>query len=144
MNNQKPQDDREPRAVRVLAINAREEDQASLAHIFGCTKWTVHCVQGRYEALEFLQKSRMPVLLCDCQLPDGNWKDLLDDVAHLPDPPLLIVTSLLADDCLWAEALNRGAYDVLAKPFEPEEVVRSVSLAWLHWKDRWGRAASAA
>ena len=51
----------------------------------------------------------------------------------------LIVTSRLADDRLWAEALNLGAYDVLAKPFERMELVRSVSSAWLHWLPQiWG------
>ena len=46
----------------------------------------------------------------------------------------LIVASRLADEGLWAEAMNLGAYDVLAKPFERKELVRSVSLAWLHWR----------
>jgi DNA-binding response OmpR family regulator len=35
----------------------------------------------------------------------------------------------LADDYLWSEALNLGAYDVLAKPFDVEEVVRTVDAA---------------
>jgi DNA-binding response OmpR family regulator len=59
---------------------------------------------------------------------------LLAEVSTLPDAPLLIVTSRLADEQLWAEALNLGAYDVLAKPFDTEEVIRVLSLAWLHWK----------
>jgi DNA-binding response OmpR family regulator len=46
----------------------------------------------------------------------------------------LIVTSRLADERLWVEALNLGAFDVLAKPFDQKELVRSVSLAWLHWR----------
>src|ERR1039458_1463024 len=29
--------------------------------------------------------------------------------------------------------INLGAYDVLAKPFEIRELVRSVNSAWLHW-----------
>ena len=46
------------------------------------------------------------------------------------------MTSLLADEHLWAEALNIGAYDVLAKPFDRQEVIRIFSLAWLHWNDQ--------
>jgi DNA-binding response OmpR family regulator len=57
---------------------------------------------------------------------------LLEQLARLPDPPALVVTSRIADDSLWAEALNLGAYDVLAKPFDGAEVVRVVSLAWLN------------
>jgi FixJ family two-component response regulator len=58
---------------------------------------------------------------------------MLEEGERLPSAPSFIVTSRLADDRLWAEALNRGAYDVLAKPFERMELVRSVSSAWLHW-----------
>jgi len=39
----------------------------------------------------------------------------------------------VADEQLWAEALNLGAWDVLAKPFVRSEVIRSVKLAWDHW-----------
>ena len=45
----------------------------------------------------------------------------------------LVVTARLADDQLWAQALNLGAYDVLAKPFDEQEVIRTLSLAWIHW-----------
>jgi FixJ family two-component response regulator len=48
----------------------------------------------------------------------------------------LIVASRLADDHLWAEALNLGAWDVLAKPFDRREVFRSVKSAWQHWHNR--------
>jgi DNA-binding NtrC family response regulator len=58
---------------------------------------------------------------------------MLDVIHHVQDAPALIVTCRLADERLWAEALNLGAYDVLAKPFDRDEVLRSVSLAWLNW-----------
>jgi DNA-binding response OmpR family regulator len=36
----------------------------------------------------------------------------------------------LADDHLWAEVLNLGGYDVLAKPFDGCELFRALSSAW--------------
>ena len=48
------------------------------------------------------------------------------------------MTSRLADERLWAEALNLGAWDVLAKPFDTNEVIRTVSIAGQHWRDRHG------
>ena len=50
----------------------------------------------------------------------------------MPAPPLLIVISQLADEHLWAEALNLGVYDVLAKPLDDIEIVRVLSLALNH------------
>jgi DNA-binding response OmpR family regulator len=65
-------------------------------------------------------------------LSPGTWKDLYCALLALTAPPVFIVTSRLADERLWAEALNVGVYDVLAKPLETSEVNRSLSLAALH------------
>jgi len=83
-----------------------------------------------------LQKSRFPIVVTERDLSPGSWKDLLDHSAGLPMPPLLIVTSRMADERLWAEALNLGAWDVLAKPFDAQEVCRVVEGAWRSWRSR--------
>jgi FixJ family two-component response regulator len=49
---------------------------------------------------------------------------------------MLIVTSGLADAHLWAEVLNLGGYDVLAKPFDDQEVQRVVAGAWRQQQNR--------
>jgi len=69
-------------------------------------------------------------------LKNGSWIDVLEHANSLSHPPSLIVTSRLADDRLWAEALNLGAWDVLAKPFDRTEVIRSVRAGWQHRRDR--------
>ena len=64
-----------------------------------------------------------------------GWQELLQDVSELPPPrPRFVIASRLADDRLWSEALNLGAYNVLAKPFDSKEVFWVVSHAWLDWK----------
>src|ERR1039457_7733253 len=67
----------------------------------------------------------------------GSWTQLLAEIRLLSVSPFLIVTSRVADDYLWAEALNLGAYDVLAKPFDRTEVTRILSSAWLHWQQQY-------
>jgi hypothetical protein len=76
------------------------------------------------------------VLICEADLIDGTWRDLLDETTGMEPAPLLIVTSRMADDALWAEVLNLGGYNVLAQPFDSREVFRVVGNAWLHWKNR--------
>jgi DNA-binding NtrC family response regulator len=80
----------------------------------------------------------IPIVMCDSEIKPGTWGEMLEHISLLPDPPLSIVTSRLADERLWAEALNLGAWDVLAKPFATDEVIRIVSIAWQHWQDRHG------
>jgi DNA-binding response OmpR family regulator len=83
-----------------------------------------------------LQREKAPIVLCERESVTGSWKDMLETVGRFPAPPMLIVTSRTADEYLWAEALNLGAYDVLSKPYHAPEVVRVLSMAWLHWTNR--------
>ena len=88
----------------------------------------------------FLRDNRVAVVVSESELSDGTWKDVLADLKSVPNPPRLIVTSDLADESLWAEVLNYGAYDVLAKPFHRSEILRIISLAWRDWKETVDRA----
>jgi DNA-binding response OmpR family regulator len=80
-----------------------------------------------------LNRTRVSIVICESQLPDGNWKDVLRQVAPLPDRPRLIVVSRNADESLWAEVLEMGAFDLLATPFREAELVFAIGLAWLDW-----------
>lgn len=70
------------------------------------------------------------VVICEDILPGGmTWKDLLAALDHVHSPPAFIVTSAMAEPCLWAKVLNLGGADVLAQPFSREEVLWSVQYA---------------
>ncbi len=78
------------------------------------------------EALLRLTELDISVVVCERGSAPGTWLDLLEPLRERPNPPLLIVISRLADDRLWAEALNLGAWDVVGKPFSASEIARSI------------------
>ena len=132
------------RTIPVLCVDPSPEDHAALEDIFNNSPWSI-CPDSLWtlqisgslkSAWRVLRAQQFPLVLCACDLQPGTWRELLDLLAFLPEPPFLIVTSRLADERLWAEALNLGAYDVLAKPFDRTEVTRVVSMAWMHWTER--------
>jgi DNA-binding NtrC family response regulator len=136
--------------ITVLSVGPHEQDHAGLAEIFPRAQWTL-CPQSLWtlktsqslaSALLALQTDPIPLVVCEDDLGTTTWRDLWDEIASMPDPPSLIVTSRLADERLWAEALNLGVYDVLSKPFDSGEVVRTLSQAWLQRTGR--KHASAA
>jgi DNA-binding response OmpR family regulator len=121
----------------ILLVGPDEEDAVSLEQITDFA-WTLVRCASAHRALAVLRTSSIPILLWDADLTSSRWQEMLERIALLSDPPLLIVTSRVADDYLWAEALNLGAWDVLAKPFDPEETSRVLGFAWRHWQDRHG------
>lgn len=117
------------RRVTAVAVSPNANDRAFLRDIFSEAKWTLHEVPCFREALLLLRRRPVDLIITDRDLEDGSWRDLLDALKGIPGYPPLIVTSRLADEYLWAEVLNEGGFDVLAQPFEREEVVRVMSAA---------------
>lgn len=123
-------------AVWVLLVSPADSDHRSFERIFSHTNWSLSHASDCREALRALQNAPIPVVVCEARLPDGTWRDLLHWLHARPVPSLLIVTSDFSDTSLWAEVLNLGAYDFLAKPFNQTEVIEIISLAWLYWKEQ--------
>jgi len=71
-----------------------------------------------------LQQREYDVILTEAFLPDAGWLDVLHLARDYPKEIQVIVTDPHADTNFWAEALNMGAYDLLAQPFYEPEVRR--------------------
>jgi len=110
-----------------------EEDHRELEAFIG--NWTLLRADGLPQALKLLKDNEVAVVLYENDSKPGTWIDLLQFITQQTHPPYFIVTSRVADERLWAEVLNLGAYDLLAKPFARTEVVQVIASAWLHWHD---------
>ena len=119
--------------LNVLSISPLEEDHLSLQAVFHFSKWMLFKADRVSRALSLLQEHDISVIVCEADAMPGAWTEVLQHIQKMPNSPALIVTSRVADEHLWAEALNLGAWDVLAKPFSRTELIRTVKTAWNHW-----------
>lgn len=125
----RPQED-----ITLLLLTPDDDDVAAVRNVFHHPGWKVERSTNLAGARQRLPQ--VAVVLCEKDLPDGDWKDVLESLGRDSGSPLLIVTSRHADELLWAEVLNLGGYDVLQKPFETSEIMRVVSMAWRHRKSQ--------
>jgi two-component system response regulator AtoC len=80
------------------------------------------------EALQLAQEQRFAGAVIDWSLPDTDGLTLLAAIAQAcPGCRLLLLTAYLSDD-LTARALESGAAQVLAKPFEVDDIASRVAL----------------
>ncbi len=126
------------KAISILSVSPLRDDhgalEAILRHNSGSSfKWKLHTGTTAQRATALLRIDRIPIVICESDLRPGSWRDLLEETAVMAHSPLLIVTSRLADERLWADVLNVGGWDVPAKPFDRTEVIRVVESAWQHW-----------
>jgi DNA-binding NtrC family response regulator len=123
--------------LTVLSVSPLDADYLSLEAIIGpSTSSVLFKARDFRSAQALLQEHDIAVVVCERDLLPGTWMDMLEHIKAMPNAPSLIVASRLADDHLWAEALNLGAWDVLATPFDRSEVIRSVKSGWQRWHDQ--------
>ena len=126
----------------VLFVSPHSDDANRLSQMLGPLPLVFDHVADLQQARAKLGQRRYPVILTEAGLPDGSWLDVLSLARDAAPVAEVIVTDLHADARFWAEALNLGAYDLLAQPFRELEVRRILSNACSHMAQ--GQKASAA
>jgi two-component system response regulator AtoC len=111
-------------ATRVLVV----DDEESLRHMLslvlskdGFHVWTAG--SGR-EGLDVLKNGeRFDICVTDVRMPGMDGLAFIEDGVRLGDrSPTFIAMSAYGDEKLAIEALRRGAFDYISKPFQPEEL----------------------
>jgi two-component system, NtrC family, response regulator AtoC len=75
------------------------------------------------EALAALEQQTFNVLLSDIRMPKMSGLELLDSLQAKHPQLVVIMMSAYGNVDTALEAMKRGAYDYIAKPFKPDEVV---------------------
>ena len=120
--------------LHVLCVSPLEEDHSSLRALIASPTCVLMKAYDLVSALALLRRRDIAVVLCERDLPPGSYRNVLEHINMRPNAPSMIVVSRLADEQLWAEALNLGAWDVLATPFDRNEVLRAVASGCRHWR----------
>ncbi len=115
--------------LSALLVGEFETDRLLVHDVFRKFGWRLFEARDRRRAMRCLERHPVHVVIAGTDVPNWNWRKVLSDLRRLLPPPQLIVTSRTADECLWAEVLNIGGYDVLAQPLAREEIERVVAAA---------------
>ncbi|RMF46344.1 MAG: sigma-54-dependent Fis family transcriptional regulator [Deltaproteobacteria bacterium] len=84
------------------------------------------------QALAEYQPGVWDLVITDVKMPEMDGLELLDHLRERePSLPVIMITAYATVD-MSIQALRKGAYDMLTKPFEPEELVYRVRNALNH------------
>ncbi len=122
--------------ISALLVGDFSTERLLMKDIFRKRGWQLWEAPDRKRALDSLEQNEVQVVITESDLPRWNWRKVLSDLHRLSVPPQLVVTSRTADEYLWAEVLNVGAFDVLAQPLDREEVERVVAAASRHFEQQ--------
>ncbi len=127
--------------TKILVVD--DEEVVRLSHIR--TLATIHCdvevVRDGKEALQVMERRPVDVVLLDLRMPGMDGMSVLKTIKHRwPETEVVIITGYPNLETA-KEAVRLGAYDYLAKPVGPDEVINAANGAmtqkrWALHKDR--------
>lgn len=116
--------------VKLVAITQNAADSTVLGQIAADYGWRVSIVGSSDAAIAALSEQPTPLVICDRDLPGEAWHEVLAKIAALPQAVCVLLASRVVDDYLWRQVIRHHGYDVVSKPFQPEELRRAVIFAW--------------
>jgi len=115
--------------VKILVI----DDDESIR--FGCVQtlkeegYNVQAVENGQSGLDKIEREQFDVILLDLKMPGFSGMEVLQKIkVKNPNSIVIIITGFATIDSA-VEAMKKGAYDFLQKPFNPEVLISSVKKA---------------
>jgi DNA-binding NtrC family response regulator len=110
----------------VLVVDDEKNMRLSLTTVLADEGYSVRSAESAEEALVMLGQEEFFMVITDARLGGMSGYELLSKVhARWPQLPILMITAY-ATPKLAVEAIKNGAFDYLAKPFAPEELLHAV------------------
>jgi two-component system response regulator AtoC len=116
-------------STRILIVDDDDALRDSLQLVLSSEGFEVVSARDGREALRLLASSDPEIVLCDLRMPGMGGMELLPEIARRQPGATLILMSAYGTEELALEAMKRGAYDYLAKPFQPSEVLLTIRKA---------------
>jgi DNA-binding NtrC family response regulator len=106
----------------ILIIDDDPAIRDSCGQVLKRERYKVNEAQDGTEGLRLFKKESFDVVFLDLKLPGLDGMEVLSKIKEEnPETPVVIITGYASIKSV-VEAMNRGAFNYLAKPFSPEEL----------------------
>jgi putative nucleotidyltransferase with HDIG domain len=118
--------------TKILIVDDEEAIREVVSTLLEAQGYECASVSHGRLAKEYLLKHPVELVLSDMMMPEMDGPSLVDWLSHAePDIPVIMVTAV-HDISTALEAIRRGAYDYILKPFEKDQLYLSVRRALEH------------
>ncbi len=108
---------------RILVVDDEENLRLVLRTLLRRAGYEVETASTGEEALDKVESFGPDVVITDVRMPKMSGLDLIGALRAKHSPATVIVMSAYGSVDLALEAMKAGAYDYVAKPFKPDEIL---------------------
>ena len=114
---------------RIMLIDNEEGLCRMMEAVLLDNGFVVKAFTRSFEAVEQFEPGQWDLVVTDVKMPGLDGLEVLQRIkARSPETPVIMITAFATVE-MSIQALRRGAYDMLTKPFEPEELIYRIKNA---------------
>jgi two-component system response regulator HydG len=114
---------------RILVIDDDHDINILLRKYFSKKGFDVQTAENGKDAISWLKRNEVDLVLCDFKLPDYDGIEILQKIKIInPDIQVIIITGY-SDVRVAVEAVKKGAFEYVTKPLYPDEILLTVNSA---------------
>ena len=120
---------------RILAVDD-EPDMLTLIKMIieGYSKHQVTTTNTPMEVVELLSKEQFDLIITDLKMPGMDGMELLDLAKKYDKDVLVLMVTAFGSLESAEEALRKGAFDYISKPFRKEQLLLAIDKA-MRWRE---------
>jgi DNA-binding NtrC family response regulator len=112
--------------AQILIVSSELENRRALNEILNKEGYDTVCASRVADCYESLHAQRISLIFSDRRLSDGTYRDVVAAARAAKLSVRVVVTSRLADWDEYLDALHHGAFDLIASPCQPTDVLWAI------------------
>ena len=73
-------------------------------------------------AFDVIKAKKPSLIFLDINMPKINGIQVLEEINHMENPPMIVIVTAYGSERVAVDAMKKGAYDYIAKPYEIDEL----------------------
>lgn len=119
---------------KILIVDDESQIRNILKHLLKDEGYTVRTADNGYKAIQLVTEFRPDLILMDQKMPGLNGIETMERIKEkYPDQTIIILTAYGAVS-LAVDAIKKGAYDYLEKPFDNDKLLILIHRAIEHYR----------
>lgn len=107
---------------KILVVDDEENARIGLSKLLSQEGFDVDSVANGHEALEFLRKEKVNLVISDIKMPEMNGLAFLKELSrNFPSTHVIMITAYGGVES-YLEAMNLGAFEYIHKPVKLDEL----------------------
>jgi len=112
--------------TNILVVDDEEGMRETLGDVLEDKGYNVVLVEDGYKAIQRIKQTPFSIIFMDVKMPGIDGVETFEEIKKVnPEVAVVMMTGYSVEDMI-KKSLNKGAYTVIYKPFDPAKLIKIV------------------